>query len=271
MKTSLKVAAVALVVIIVAVGVVAIIGSGNSSSGDVELNYAYEDQLILDKSGSGSMTPEDGMVYCVVSYTVENNTSHDVDYWTSDVSLRIGNLSYGPEILYAHNDGGWIIESGAVHQGVYAFEVPEGHGEVTFSLGLDETMDSTLSVAAIPEREAGQVYGMIYYDIGEPFLDTLTVSLILRNVSYETTISNNPNYFHLTDGNGALNYSWDSFSVPGNDFDQEIPPGERSEQFYLVFDLPTGWDDGRDLYLTWDGYPERGMILTTDLTEILAA
>lgn len=268
MKTSLKITVAVVSVAIVVVGALAIMGSSNHMSGDVKLNYTYEDQLILDKSGSGSMTPDKNMIFCVVSYTIENNTSRNVDYWSSDVSLKIGNLSYGHEILYVHDDGSWTIESGAIHHGVYAFEVPEDHAEPIFSLGLDESFDESLPVNAVPEREAGQVYGLIYSNVGKPFMGSLVVSIIIRNISYETTISNNPYNFKLTDGRGVISYSLDTYHISGNDLDQEIPPGEVSKLFYLTFDVPTGWDDGRELNLSWNGYPERGMEYTSNITEI---
>lgn len=269
MNAKAVIAAIAVAAVVVVAAVVLTSGSGSySSSGSLSMNYEYEDQLIIDKD-AGSTIPDDGMIFCVVSYTVENNTSRDISYHQSDVSLSIGTLSYSVDYTYGHNDGSWIIESGAKHSGTYAFEVPENHGTAKFSLGVQTQIDKDLEVPPVPERAAGQVYGVLYYKLFN-FLDNTIVVMTLKNVSYESTISTNPYNFELTDGVGTIGHSFDTYSAAGYKDIQYVPPGQQSESFTIIFDTPVGWDDIEDqLSIVWDGTPDRGIIVTDDITEFV--
>lgn len=246
-----------LVIVGVAVGIVLKDGGSGFSSQDATYNFAYEDQLIIDKTGYGSMIPEDNMTFCVVSYTIRNNSNDYVEYHGSDVGLVVDGLVYGKEYSALYDDGGWNIYPGVEHSGVYVFEVPEGHGDVTLRFGDNNLVrDESITVPDIPTRSAGQVYGKVEYsmlNLSHGFHALVRV----ENVSYEGTISTNLYNFLLTDGYSRINHSLDTYDY--NYERQEIPAGHKSDYFVIVFDKPIGWDDEEELYLIWDGYPERGM------------
>ncbi len=261
-------AIVLVVVVIAAIGLTMGGGGGNGggsgNNGQVEMNYTTEDQLIID-TDTGSTTPDDGMIFCIVSYTIHNGSNQTVSYYSYDVNVVSNSLRYGNESLYLHDDGSWRIEPGATHRGFYAFELPENHRNVTFSLGIDTVRNSSLTLQEIPEREAGQVYGVVYYDVFA-LGDLFVVSLYMKNVSYESTISSNPYNFLLTDGVGTISHSWESYSLPSYNGDIVLGPGYTSDLFSIAFDRPVGWS-AEDLSIVWDGIPDRGMIVTDSITE----
>lgn len=232
----------------------------------VTINYHWEDQLIVDDVSYGSSCADQGMIYCVVAYTVHNGTHHNVKWNGYDVSLSIGNLSYGREYVKL-DDGSWTIESGVTHKGVYTFEVPENHGDVSFSLGIGEKFDSKLPLSEIPEREAGQVYGILYHDISV-HSSSISAIMYLKNVSYEDTLDTNSYNFKLEKDGVRISHSYLTYSNPSYVDMQYIPPGEKSELFVIMFEKPVGWDDESELTIHWDGYPKRGIQYTTDLTDL---
>lgn len=231
----------------------------NPSDGYATYNFSYEDQLIIDKTGYGSMIPEDNMIFCVVSYTIQNNSNTNIKYYGSDIGLVVDGLVYGKEYSVLYDDGGWNIAPGVEHSGVYVFEIPEMHGDVTLKLGENElTRDKSLAVPDIPIRSAGQIYGKITYMLTNR-ADSIRATIFLENISYEDVISTNSYNFRLTDGHTRINHSWDTYKDPLYSNIQKIPAGQKSSTFAVVFDKPVGWNDMSKIELIWDGFPERGM------------
>lgn len=233
------------------------------------LNYKGEKQLIIDDIPSGSRCADEGMIWYVVSYTLENCTSSSIRVYTSDFIMTVGQLTYSPLLRYS--DDSYVLAKDDLHKGSLTFLIPEDATGIVMSY-KDAQMDDTLELQDIPMRAAGQIYGKITYKASTSYGFTtadgdretpksgskfIIVEYTLKNVSYEDTIDANP-YSLEIDVNGVRYvHDWATSDHPDYIHLPKVTAG-NSVSTVVVFEVKSTVDLD-DITLVWEGYPKRGI------------
>lgn len=251
-----------LVVLVASIALVALglfISTDHHIRGEgVYFNYEYEDQLIVEKYGGGSLIPDEGMIFSVVSFNIDNNTRETKTYMWDQVVLSVDGVEYKPYILAENLDGSWEIGSYVDHSGVNTYMIPENHGDCILKIsGWDLILDEELSLMEIPYRAEGQLYGKITYELRkDTSSDVVYADVVMENISYENGLTPQPEHFNLSGVNSMLDYAGALHLIlnpPTATIGNSI---EFTLEFEIYFDEEYTLEN---ISLDWTGSPERGM------------